>query len=161
MRNQTIIDYDNVKQVMYNALASLMYTTRCLVNHTMQNSPGEIAFGRNMFIYIPVIANLESIGQRRQLLINQNLARQNRNHYDYHYGVNNYIMVKKYDPTKGKEQLHGPYQILECRTNGTIVIRRENPMVQETYNIRKIIPYKGLSVEDQNHTSYFQLQVQK
>ena len=34
IRTQTIIDYDDAKQVMDNALASLMHATRCLVNPT-------------------------------------------------------------------------------------------------------------------------------
>ena len=103
MRTQTINDYDDAKQVIDNALASLMHATRCSVNHTMRSSPGEIVFQRDMFLDIPVRADLESIRQRRQLLIDQNLARQNRKRHDYHYRVNNYVMIKKYDPTKGEE----------------------------------------------------------
>ena len=51
-------------------------------------------------------------------------------------------MVKVYDPTKMEEKLHGPYPILELRTNGTVRIQRA-PHVVETFNIRKIVPYKG------------------
>ena len=58
-----------------------------------------------------------------------------------------------------EERLHDPYKILECRMNGTVVIQRENAMVQETYNIRKIVPYRGPSIKNQNHTSYYEDQV--
>ena len=53
-------------------------------------------------------------------------------------------MIKVYDPNKGEDKLHGPYKIQETRTNGTVVvIRNEEGNVLETYNIRKLQPYKG------------------
>ena len=40
--------------------------------------------------------------------------------------------------------MHGPYPILECRTNGTVVLQRlKNGLIDEVYNIRKLVPYKG------------------
>merc|ERR1712072_417497 len=70
--------------------------------------------------------------------------RHNRKRYDYHYRVNDWVMVTKYDPTKGQERLHGPYPITEVRTNGTVVIKRDNEgYLEETFNIRKLQPYKG------------------
>ena len=142
MRTATINCHDDAKEVMDDALATMMHATRCAVNHTMQNSPGEIVYGRDMFLDIPVIADLEAIQQRRQLLINQNLVRMNRKRFDHHYKVGDLVMIKKYDPRKGDERLHGPYPILETRTNGTIVVHRDN-LINETYNIRKVEPYRG------------------
>ena len=55
-------------------------------------------------------------------------------------------MIMKYDPTKLDERLHGPYLIVECRTNGTVRVQRdEEGNIVETYNIRKIVPYKGIN----------------
>ena len=101
---------------MDNALATLMHATRCAVNHTMQNSPGEIVYQRDMFVDVPVLANLEAIRQRRQLIIDQNVRRQNRKRYDHHYRVGDYVMITKYDPKKGDERLHGSYPIIETKT---------------------------------------------
>ena len=96
-----------------------------------------------MFIDVPVLADLEAIRQRRQALIDSNLAKQNRKRYDYHYKVGDHVYVKKYDPRKGEERMHGPYPILECRTNGTVVLQRlKNGLIDEVYNIRKLVPYK-------------------
>ena len=61
MRTTTISNYDDAKQVMDNALATMMHATRCAVNHTMQNSPEEMVFRRDMFIDVQVIADLEAI----------------------------------------------------------------------------------------------------
>ena len=51
-------------------------------------------------------------------------------------------MVKTYDPVKMEEKLHGPYPILELRTNGTVRIAR-GPHIVETFSLWKIVPYKG------------------
>ena len=57
-------------------------------------------------------------------------------------------MVNGTNPAKGEDKLHGPYKIQETRTNGTVVvIRNEEGNVLETYNIRKIQPYKGKPIE--------------
>ena len=55
----------------------------------------------------------------------------NQKHYDYHYKVDKEVMVKTYDPLKMDEQLHGPYPILETRTNGMVVVQR-HPWLTET-----------------------------
>ena len=53
-------------------------------------------------------------------------------------------MIEVYDPKKGDDRLHDPWKIQETRTNGTVVvIINEEGNVLETYNIRKLQPYKG------------------
>ena len=86
----------------------------------MQISPGTLVFSRDMFIDVPIISNLKDIQDRRQQLIDKNLRRHNKKRYDYHHKVGDLIMIKKYyDPNKLEPRLHGPYIIVECRTNGT------------------------------------------
>ena len=48
-------------QVMDNALATCQHSLCCAVNHTMQTSPGNLVFRRDMFIDVPVHANLIAI----------------------------------------------------------------------------------------------------
>jgi hypothetical protein len=129
---------------MGKAISACMHATQCAVNHTMMHSPGEIVYGRDMFMDIPVIADLVAIRERRQLLIDKNLRRHNRRRYEHHYRVGDYVQVRAYNPKKGEDRLHGPYKIQETRTNGTVVVIRDKEgNVAETYNIRKLEPYKG------------------
>ena len=129
---------------MEHAIAACIHATRIAVNHTMQHTPGEIVFQRDMLLDIPVIADLVAIRNRRQLLIDENLRRQNEKRIEYHYKVGDYVWIKVCDPAKGDDTLHDPYKIQETRTNGTVVvIRNEEGNVLETYNIRKLEPYKG------------------
>ena len=69
---------------------------------------------------------------------------------------------KKNDPKKGEERLHGPYLIIESITNGRVQIQQEKPMVQEAYNNRKLVPYRGPQAQTQNdgHMNFYQQQVQ-
>ena len=127
---------------MDNALATVMHATRCAVNNTMKTSPGALTYRRDMFVDVPIMADLIAIRNNRQQLIDTNLIRHNRKRYDYHYRLGQRVMVKTYDPVKMEEKLHGPYPILELRTNGTVRLAR-HPHVVETFNLRKIVPYKG------------------
>ena len=85
MRTTRIENYKEAEQVIDNALAAAMHATCCAVNHTMKTTPGEMVYGRDMFIDIPVIADLIAIRDLRQLLIDQNLRRHNRSCYNHHY----------------------------------------------------------------------------
>ena len=101
-----------------------------------------------MFLGISVISDLVAIRNRRQLLIDENLRRQNEKRIEYHYKVGEYVWVKVYNPVKGADKLHGLYKIQETRTNGTVVVViNEIGNVVETYNIRKLEPYKGPAID--------------
>ena len=134
---------NTANQMMDNALATAMHALRCAVNATLQTSPGALVFNRDMVMDIPLIANLETIRDRRQQLINENLRRQNERRIEHHYKVGDKINLKTIDPVKLSQRLHGPFFIVRTNTNGTVTIQRA-PNVQETLSIRKIVPYKGL-----------------
>ena len=57
-------DENGANQIVGNALATCVHSSRCAVNHTMQISPGALVFQRDMMMSIPLIANLYSIQQR-------------------------------------------------------------------------------------------------
>ena len=142
MRTKGLTPQQQAKQIMNNALAIVMHATRYAVNHTMKISPGALTLRRDMFVDVPIIADLIAIRNNRQQLIDTNLTRNNHKCYDYHYIIGQRVMVKTYDPVKMQEKLHGPYLILELQTNGTVQIARA-PHVVETFNLQKIVPYKG------------------
>ena len=141
--------YKDATHIMNRALAAMQHATRCAVHKTLQHSPGEIVFNRDMFVDVPVMTDLIALRERRQLLIDENLRRHNRKRYDHHYRVNDWVMIKKYNPRKGDDCLHGPYQITEVRTNGTVRIQRDaRSEIKETFNICQLVPYKGPPTEE-------------
>ena len=94
-----------------------------------------------MLVDVPLIANLDSIQQKRQLSVNENLRRQNEARYEYHYRVGDYVDIRKEDQTKLSEHFHGPYQIFSTNLNGTVTLQL-SPNVQETIHCRKIQPIR-------------------
>ena len=149
MRTQKMETYKDATHIMDCALAAMQHATRCAVHKTLQHSPGKIVFHRDMFVDVPVMTDLIALRERRQLLIDKNLQRHNRKQYNHHYRVNNWVMIKKYDPWKGDDRLHGPYQITEVRTNGTVQIQQDvRGKIEETFNICRLVPYKGPPTEE-------------
>ena len=136
-------DENDANQIVDNALATCVHSSRCAVNHTMQTSPGSLVFNRDMIMNIPLIANLYSIQERRQQLIDENLRRTNARRIQHNYNIGDKVMVVEYDPTKLDAKKRGPYPIVCVFTNGTVKLQIAQH-VQETFNIRKIWPYKGI-----------------
>ena len=136
---------ERMHQTVGDILRVTLHTSplRCAVNATLQTSPGALVFNRDMVMDIPLIANLETIRDRRQQLIDENLRRQNERRIEHHYKVGDKINLKTIDPVKLSQRLHEPFFIVRTNTNGTVTIQRA-PNVQETLSIRKIVPYKGL-----------------
>ena len=120
MNTKHLTSQQQAKQIMDNALATVMHATRCAVNNIMKTSPGALTFCRDMFVDVPIISDLIAIRNNRQQLIDSNLIRHNQKRYDYHYQLGQRVLVKTYDPVKMQEKLHGSYPILELQTNGTI-----------------------------------------
>jgi hypothetical protein len=88
-----------------------------------------------MFLNVPLIANLQTNRERGQVLIDENLRRQNikRRSFDYVAGQN--VMVKVPNPGKLDQRAVGPFCVHQVHANGTLTIQ-QNANVQERVNIR-------------------------
>ena len=94
-----------------------------------------------MFLDLPIVADLVQIQRKRQIMIDENLIRQNNKRRDFNYTVGQEVLIKTVNPSKLEPRAHGPYRIERVYTNGTIdVLRREN--VIERINIRRVIPFR-------------------
>jgi hypothetical protein len=63
--------------VIDTALATASYASRASLHRSLNVSPGTLVFHRDMLLNIPLIADLTMIRERRQVLIDENLRRQN------------------------------------------------------------------------------------
>jgi len=90
---------------------------------------------------IPLLADFHALHQRRQLIIDERLRRANfkRRTYDYQIGQEVLILADQVDKLQNRG--HGPYNITQVHTNGTVTIQR-TPHVRERINIRRIKPYR-------------------
>ena len=75
----------NTPQNIEHATAAIDYTlsttihvTRCTISRALGISPGALVFRKNMFLDLPIISDLIQIQQKRQIMIDENLIRQNQ-----------------------------------------------------------------------------------
>src|SRR5210317_1641306 len=130
------------QEVVNDALASCNHAMRCAVSTAlMNNTPGEIVFGRDMLLNIPVLIDLASIQDNRQLKINENLRRQNAKRREFDYSINDEVLIKVPKPNKLEPRFQGPFRVTQVFTNGTVEIQRTN-QVFERINIRRLIPFR-------------------
>ena len=119
-----------------------MHATRTAVSQSLgNNSPGSLAFKRDMFLNIPLLADLQTIREQRQALIDENLRRQNEKRRGYDYRVGQQVLLRQGDTNKLGKRTVGPFPITDVHTNGNITIRR-SPHVTERINIRRVLPFK-------------------
>ena len=135
------VNQQQAEDIIDDALASAIHVTRCAVSKSIGMAPGALVFCRDMFINLPIIADLIRIQEHRQELINDNLRRQNLKRREFHYQVGQQVLIKSINPKKLQAQAHGPYPIIQVHTNGTVDVARNNH-VTERINIRCLIPYR-------------------
>ena len=137
------LNEEEVRQVIENCLATAQYATRVQTNRSLGVSPGELVYQRDMFINLPVVVDIMRIRDKRQVVIDENLRRENKRRREHHYRIGDEILIKTDGPAKLEEKAHGPYVISRVFTNGTVEVNR-NAMVQEKLNIRRIIPFRRM-----------------
>ena len=128
--------------VIEETLATAMHACRAAGSSSLgYNSPGALAFGRDMFLDIPLIADILAINNNRQKLVDQRLLRANRRRIRHDYAIGDQVWKRMYLGFSDKLQpsVEGPYPIEQVFTNGTVNIRT-SPNVVERINIRRIKP---------------------
>jgi hypothetical protein len=130
--------------VIDTALATASHASRSAIHRSLNMSPGALVFRRDMFLDIPLLADLTVIRDRRQAMIDENLRRQNLRQRDYDYQVGQQVLliasgtyIGKLSPTTSE----GPFTIVQVHTNGTVTIQR-NEHTTERINIRRLRPFR-------------------
>ena len=121
-------------------LAATAYAVRTTYHTTLQSSPGQLVFGRDMIFNIKHEANWEAIRLRKQKLIDENNRRENAKRLEHVYHTGDKVLVTRHDANKYETPYLGPYKIREVYTNGTVLVKRGK--VLETINIRRLKPFK-------------------
>jgi hypothetical protein len=131
----------NAEQLVDDAIGTAMHALRCNPVSTLGNfSPGALVFNRDMFLNIPLVADILTLTKNRQALIDARLIRANRRRIKHEFKVGQQVFVNipnrdhKLDLVK-----RGPFPILQVHTNNTVTLQR-GPII-ERINIRHISPF--------------------
>jgi hypothetical protein len=131
----------HVQQMMDTAIADTVYATRCTFNSTLKTTPGDLAFGRDMILNIPLVTDLQQLQKRRQALIDRRLLTANTKRFSCDYAIGDEVLKLTHQPDKLEPRAIGPFPITRVHANGTVTIET-SPGVVERINIRRLKPYR-------------------
>jgi hypothetical protein len=116
-------DLYDANDMIDSILATAMHATRASANRSlMNNTPGALAFHRDMMLDIPLIADLLTIRNSRQAIIDESLRHANLKRLNHDYRVGEQVSLEVYAPKKLDARWTGPYLILAVHVNGTLTI---------------------------------------
>jgi hypothetical protein len=134
------LDEDDPWKGILAATAFAIYATYHI---TLQKSPGQLVFGRDMISNIQHTANWEYICARKQRLIQKSNKNENKSRVPHTYYANDKVMLCKGTANKYEVSFGRLHKILKVNTNGTV--RLCVGSVTDTVSIRRIEPYKEVS----------------
>ena len=121
-------------------LQSTAWAIRSTYHTTLQATPCQVVFGRDMIHNIAFKANWDWIQKRKQDIINKSNNKENKSRIPYQYKVGDQVLLE----TPGilrklSTPRTGPYPITQVYNNGTVQIQKG--IVSERVNIRRISPF--------------------
>ena len=131
----------NANHMVDTTLANCLFATRAALHGILHASPGSLAFGRDIILDIPMIADWQTIQQHRQQLIDARLIAANRKRFSYDYSIGDEVLKLAYKPDKLQPRATGPYVITNVHTNGTVTIQL-TPTTIERISIQRLKPYR-------------------
>jgi hypothetical protein len=131
----------SAKDIVDDALATAMHAMRTTVATTLGSAPGALAFSRDMFLNVSLIADWQAIARNREHHVNENLRRANKKRRQFDYAFGQRILKKVHDPTKLGVRTEGPYTIERVHLDGNLTIQL-CAGVTERINIHGVIPYR-------------------
>ena len=131
----------DANMILDTAIANIVFALQSSFHSSLQTTPGALAFGRDMILDLPVVADLNLIRERKQQLIDERLITANRKRFSYDYHVGDEIMKLIYKPDKLQPRAEGPYPIVQVHTNGTVTIQKALHLI-ERINVCSIKPYQ-------------------
>jgi len=130
-----VIDHRDPWTGVLNAAA---FAIRSTYHTTLQATPGQLVFGRDMIFNIQHEANWKAIMDRKQQRIDKNNRDENSKRIVRDYQVGDKVLLERHDARKMERPYVGPYKITNIYTNGTVTIKKGS--VYQRHNIRRIHP---------------------
>ncbi len=132
----------DAENLIDNAFGTAMHALRCNPVITLGNySPGALVFNRDMFFNLPLVADILTLTQNRQALVDQRLLRANARRTRHEFRVQDMVFVNIPDRhNKLNLVRRGPFPIIQVHTNNTVTLQR-GP-IQERISIRHLTPFR-------------------
>jgi hypothetical protein len=130
------LDEDNPWKGILSATA---FAVRSTFHTSLQSTPGQLVFGSDMIFIIQHIVNWEFIKKTKQKIRNLNNKKENAKRIQHVYQVGDNVLLHRGTENKYESPYHGPFLMMQVNYNRTVCLKVN--AVEDTYNIRRIIPY--------------------
>ena len=121
-------------------LAATAFALRSTYHTTLQATPGQLVFGRDMILNLQFKADWTVIKRRKQDLIHKNNVQENAKRIPYTYETGDKVMLENHHMNKYEKPYLSPYSITQVNTNGTVCLKMG--AVMDTVNIQRIHPFR-------------------
>jgi hypothetical protein len=129
------------RDIIDDALATAMHAMQTTVATTLGSTPGALAFARDMFLNMPLIADWQAIARTCEHHVNENLLCANRKQCQFDYAPGQQVLKKVHNPTKLGVRTEDPYTIERVHVNGNLTILLHE-WITERINIHRVLPYR-------------------
>jgi hypothetical protein len=137
LENNYLDDNDPWKGI----LSATAFALQSTFHTTLQNTPGQLVFGRDMILNVKHEANWEYICAWKQNIIITNNEAENAKRIPHTYNIGDKVLLKRGAENKYETPYQGPFTITQVNENGTVQMMIKN--VEDTINIRQLTPYLG------------------
>ena len=124
-------------------LAATAFAIRATYHTSLEASPGQLVFRRDMLFPTTYLANWHQLDERKKQQMQRDNERENAKRIPHDYKVGDLVLIRR---DLGGEQIskldcltHGPYPIVRVHVNGTVTLQRDG--FREKINIRRILPF--------------------
>jgi hypothetical protein len=104
-------------------LMAVAFALRSTYHTTLQATPGQLIFGRNMVLNVQHLTDWTAIKARKQQIIHNNNQIENLKQIPHHYQVGDLVMLQSNRANKYEQPYSGPYHITQVNTNGTVCLK--------------------------------------
>jgi hypothetical protein len=155
MRSKILLslDINSLSDIQHEILAPVQWAMNSTFHTTLEATPGQLAFQRDMILPTSFQAHWETMRRRRQELTDRDNHNENSRRIPHVYHNGDKVLIRQ-PPIQGKlaKPTRGPYRIIDCSKqfiNGTVIVDLNHS--QESYNIRRLIPFRtSNAIEDAN-----------
>jgi hypothetical protein len=135
------LNLTQARDIVDQALATAMHAMQATTASTLGSTPGALTFSLDMFLNVPLIADLQTIAQHQEQYVNDKLCRTNRKRRQYDYAPGQKVLKKVHNSAKLGVRTTGPYNIEHAHVNGMFTIEL-HPGITECINICNVILYR-------------------
>ena len=125
-------------------LAELAWAVRSLYHRTLDATPGQLVFGRDMLFDMLFTPDWNEIRARKRAQVLKDNERENSKRRQFTYKIGDKVLLKRDHLRilrKSERRNKGPYTIVQVNKNGTLSITNEDSGTTSTVNIRCLIPF--------------------